>query len=344
VGEDQDTTQDKVTIQEAARRLGVKEDAVRKRIQRGSMRHEKAEDGRVYVWVDAAQDTTRDAGQTTQDAYQDTAQDERVEDLREQVGYLRSQLDEEREARRRADTIIAQLARTTEEQARTIRELEAPAETPAAEPVSSETTAAPSEDTPPRSSTGGSDMAAEGLSEAEPSLLWERVAVVILSIAANIVEVGLGQSEGIPWPWAGFVFAGSAVLAWIVIPAVFGFRLGRKSRSLRFWRNVAPVAALLGLVSVFPALLFGLGFAFFYFIPSLVYIFAAVLGNALQRRHREALVEARSSEFPQEAAAPAQGWTPRQQAVVGLVGTIISSLIGLIGTILTVVMASGNGG
>jgi excisionase family DNA binding protein len=128
VGEGQDTTQDKVTIQEAARRLGVKEDAVRKRIQRGSMRHEKAEDGRVYVWVDAAQDTTRDTGQTTQDAYQDTAQDERVEDLREQVGYLRRQLDEEREARRRADTIIAQLARTTEEQARTIRELEAPSE------------------------------------------------------------------------------------------------------------------------------------------------------------------------------------------------------------------------
>jgi excisionase family DNA binding protein len=130
VGEGQDTTQDKVTIQEAARRLGVKEDAVRKRIQRKSMRHEKAEDGRVYVWVDAAQDTTRDTGQTTQDAYQDTAQDERAEDLREQVGYLRRQLDEEREARRRADTIIAQLARTTEEQARTIRELEAPSAPP----------------------------------------------------------------------------------------------------------------------------------------------------------------------------------------------------------------------
>jgi hypothetical protein len=92
------------------------------------MRHEKAEDGRVYVWMDAAQDTTRDTEQTTQDAYQDTAQDERVEDLREQVGYLRRQLDEEREARRRADMIIAQLARTTEEQARTIRELEAASE------------------------------------------------------------------------------------------------------------------------------------------------------------------------------------------------------------------------
>src|SRR5215203_6981611 len=154
MGEGQDTTQDKVTIQEAARRLGVKEDAVRKRIQRRSMRHEKAEDGRVYVWVDAAQDTTRDTGQTAQDAYQDTAQDERVEDLREQVGYLRRQLDEEREARRRADTIIAQLARATEEQARTIRELEAPAspEAPeAAETVEEE----PERAEQPHSATGG---------------------------------------------------------------------------------------------------------------------------------------------------------------------------------------------
>jgi hypothetical protein len=117
------------------------------------MRHEKAEDGRVYVWVDAAQDTTRDTEQTTEDAYQDTAQDERVEDLREQVGYLRRQLDEEREARRRADTIIAQLARTTEEQARTIRELEAPATPEARE--SPETVEEEPEEAEPRPATGG---------------------------------------------------------------------------------------------------------------------------------------------------------------------------------------------
>jgi excisionase family DNA binding protein len=67
--ETQDAAQDRVTIQEAAQRLGVKEDAVRKRIQRGSMRHEKAEDGRVYVWVDAAQDTTQDEPDTSRDEY-----------------------------------------------------------------------------------------------------------------------------------------------------------------------------------------------------------------------------------------------------------------------------------
>ncbi len=127
MGEDRDTAQDRVTIQEAAHRLGVKEDAIRKRIQRGSMRHEKADDGRVYVWVDTTQDTAQDADRSAQDAYQDTTQDDRLEDLREQIAYLRRQLDEEREARRRADVILGQLSQANAEQARTIRAIEAPA-------------------------------------------------------------------------------------------------------------------------------------------------------------------------------------------------------------------------
>ena len=50
----------------------------------------------------------------------------------------------------------------------------------------------------------------------------------------------------------------------------------------------------------------------------------------------------RPSDFRPEAVSGTQGWTPRQQAIVGLVETIISALIGLIGTILTV-LASGSG-
>jgi hypothetical protein len=153
VGEGQDATQDRVTIQEAARRLGVKEDAIRKRIQRSSIRYEKAEDGRVYVWVDATQDTSRDTERTTQDVYQDTAQDARLDDFREQIAYLRQQLDEEREARRRADTIIAQLARANEEQARTIRELEAPSQPPSEERGSPETVGDEPESAEPRSAS-----------------------------------------------------------------------------------------------------------------------------------------------------------------------------------------------
>jgi excisionase family DNA binding protein len=153
VGEDQDTAQDRVTIQEAARRLGVKEDAIRKRIQRGSMRHEKAKDGRVYVWVNVTRDATQDTERTSQDTHQDTTQDERLGDLREQVSYLRRQLDEEREARRRADTIIAQLARANEEQARTIGELEASSEPPTDKRESPQTAEEEPERAEPRPTT-----------------------------------------------------------------------------------------------------------------------------------------------------------------------------------------------
>jgi len=165
--ETQDAAQDRVTIQEAAQRLGVKEDAVRKRIQRGSMRHEKAKDGRVYVWVHASQDTAQDEPGTSRDEYRDTAQDERVEDLREQVAYLRRQLDEEREARRRADTILVQLSAANAEQARTIRAIEAPASEEASE--AAETVEEAPEQAPPRSEAPGPQTGTQRRS------LWRRV-------------------------------------------------------------------------------------------------------------------------------------------------------------------------
>ncbi len=42
----------RVTVTDAARILGVTESAVRKRVQRGKIPHDKEEDGRVYVYLD----------------------------------------------------------------------------------------------------------------------------------------------------------------------------------------------------------------------------------------------------------------------------------------------------
>ena len=106
-------------VNSAAEELGVSTDAVRKRISRGSLRSDR-KNGAVRVWLD---DGGTEAGREAQ-----VDGEVLVEVLREQAEYLRKQLAEEREARRRADTIIAQLARANEEQARTIRELEAPQE------------------------------------------------------------------------------------------------------------------------------------------------------------------------------------------------------------------------
>jgi excisionase family DNA binding protein len=67
------------TVPEAAKVLGIGTDAVRKRIARGTISHEKDDDGRVYVYLD----TGHDEGHDTQEPSSTL-----VESLREQIGYL----------------------------------------------------------------------------------------------------------------------------------------------------------------------------------------------------------------------------------------------------------------
>lgn len=87
---------ERVTIQEAARRLGVSDSAIRKRMQRGTLQHAK-DGGRVYVWLDEEPDTVH------------TPVPAVVEDLRETVRDLRERLDREQEANRENRRIIAGL-------------------------------------------------------------------------------------------------------------------------------------------------------------------------------------------------------------------------------------------
>ena len=136
---------------EAADALGITVDAVRSRIKRSTIDHER-KGGRVYVLLGADefrpgydQGTDQVGGQGT------TAPEDRTAEL---IATLREQLAEEREARRRADTIIAQLARANEEQARTIRELEAPSEPPSEERESPQTVDEEPERAEPHSATG----------------------------------------------------------------------------------------------------------------------------------------------------------------------------------------------
>ena len=136
----------RVTVQEAAEALGITVEAVRSRIKRGKLRREKGEGGTVYVWLDAAQirpdvvqanDRTQpDSDQADDQTRPDTGltgsrmggQAELVDSLLDQVAYMREQLAEEREARRRADTIIAQLTQANATLAQRVPELEAPSE------------------------------------------------------------------------------------------------------------------------------------------------------------------------------------------------------------------------
>ena len=110
MGEDRQSRR-RVTVDEAARHLGLTVDAGRKRVQRGQTGYDKDEAGRVRIILDE--------GETLQDESPDTtgqvagAHDDLVEELRDRVHYLERMLEDEREARteerRRHDTLMAQL-------------------------------------------------------------------------------------------------------------------------------------------------------------------------------------------------------------------------------------------
>jgi len=123
---------DRVTVQEAASRLGISESGVRKRVQRGQIDSSREEDGRVFVYLDS--------GETGADSVPDPVPDRYVERLEDEVEFLRDQV-------RRQQEIIAQ-------QALTMRQLSAPSEEP-------ESTVVDSEEEEPPESTEGSETTAQ---------------------------------------------------------------------------------------------------------------------------------------------------------------------------------------
>jgi excisionase family DNA binding protein len=93
-----DERSEAMTVADAAERLGISKEAVRKRISRGTLRADKDRDGAVRVYVPPSDTPSATA-----------AAPELVEELRDQVRYLRDQLDQEREANSENRRIIAAL-------------------------------------------------------------------------------------------------------------------------------------------------------------------------------------------------------------------------------------------
>jgi hypothetical protein len=126
---------DRLTIQEAARRLGISEGAVRKRVTRKTLEHGKEDDGRVYVYLDAGGRQGVDDGQ---DEGVDPNSNALISRLEDEVAYLR-------EENRRKDEIIMQ-------QAMTMRQLSAPSPQEALEDA--ETVEEATDGAEPHSATG----------------------------------------------------------------------------------------------------------------------------------------------------------------------------------------------
>ena len=154
VGQDNVTL--RVTIKEAAARLGVTEAAIRKRIQRGSLDKEMGSDGRVYVYLDLSQDKSHPESQI----HRDPLVEELIEELRDRVTYLERSLERRSVEAERYQQIVAGLTQTNNQLATQLREIvEAPATTqpaPSQEPPGgTESVVEEPQREEPWSSTGG---------------------------------------------------------------------------------------------------------------------------------------------------------------------------------------------
>ena len=84
---------EKVTVPEAAKLLGVTQSAVRKRIQRGTIPWDKDGEGRIYVYVDPSEVRLETGSGRLRDASMGLSRDELVAELRDQVNFLRGELE-----------------------------------------------------------------------------------------------------------------------------------------------------------------------------------------------------------------------------------------------------------
>ncbi len=86
-----DRGRQRLTLQEAAHRLGVSESAIRKRVKRGTLDSEKTEEGRVLVYLDVSAAPSAPGPDNTTDPHTEAltsalaAKDQTIEVLRQQL-------------------------------------------------------------------------------------------------------------------------------------------------------------------------------------------------------------------------------------------------------------------
>jgi uncharacterized coiled-coil protein SlyX len=127
---------DRLTVAQAAGALGISQDAVRKRISRGTIGHDRDESGRVFVYLQASETVHKTDQDAAHDDASKTVQDRYIQSLEDQIAFLRRELE-------RKDAILLNLTER-------IPELEAPSDAS----TSSETVEEEPERAEPRPATG----------------------------------------------------------------------------------------------------------------------------------------------------------------------------------------------
>jgi hypothetical protein len=100
-------TDTRLTLRQAAAVLGVSESAVRKRVERATLRSDKGADGRRYVYLDVPEpgaDSVADEGADTSATGE---RDALISAKEETIAVLREQLDAERAAHAEARRLLA---------------------------------------------------------------------------------------------------------------------------------------------------------------------------------------------------------------------------------------------
>ena len=191
---------ERVSVAQAADHLGTTVDAIRKRVQRGTIPHEKDAAGRVWILLDT--------GRPRQDAtgHRPDARDVLVETLREQIGYLQGviatrdqELAQRAEEIRRRDAALEREQKLAAFYSERLQALEAPAR--AAPEASEETPQSPESPRPsatPPAESGGHESGAEG----RPRWLL----IVALLVLAVLLFLGLAANAFISQP--GGLFGG----------------------------------------------------------------------------------------------------------------------------------------
>ena len=84
-----------VTVPEAAEMMGVTQSAIRKRVHRGTIPWDKDHEGRIYVYVDPSEMSPQTRGGKAQDTSAGQSREELLEAYRDQVEFLRRELERE---------------------------------------------------------------------------------------------------------------------------------------------------------------------------------------------------------------------------------------------------------
>ena len=222
----------RMTMREAAELLGVSKEAIRKRVVRGTLPSEMGEDGRRYVYVEARPEEAAHTPTHEHGVHErDLLISEMVEEMHDELHYLREQLNHELE-RRSAEAksfqhTIRALTSANASLTERLRALEPPQGVP---PVKQEV---PTDGAPDDSKEVNLD--AEWSTLALPSVEWVVfVAPLGPSVAAILFEVSFWGPALLVHQW---FFYAAAVMA--LVPSVIGFIYGRyHAKSSRIRRAI----------------------------------------------------------------------------------------------------------